>query len=339
MKKFLIILLSLFLFAMLIGGGLAGYTAWSLLGSPDDFKEEAVISIAAGQGTRSIANMLAEEGLIRNARSAELYARFTGLHTGLQAGRYILEPGTPAIEILQKIHSGDAVFEHIRVTIPEGWMINEIDAYLSQIGIWESGEFIEAALAHIPDPVRHPLTAGIPEGVSLEGYLHPNTYFILAETTPQQLIIRMLDELHRQLPEDVESQAAGQNMSVHEVLTLASIVQKESPRQDMPEIAGVFTNRLAIRMRLQSDATVNYVLGTRNLQPTFADTAVQHPYNTYRIPGLPPGPINNPGTDAILATLNPATHDYLFFLHKPNLESVFTRTFGEHLAAKARYLD
>lgn len=324
---------------VLIGGGLTGYAAWSLLGSPDRFQEDSVISIAAGQGTRSITNMLAEEGLIRNARSAELYARFTGLHTGLQAGRYILEPGTSAIEILQKIHSGDAVFEHIRVTIPEGWMINEIDAYLAQIGIWESGDFIEAALTHIPDPARHPLTAGIPAGVSLEGYLHPNTYFILAETSPRELIIRMLDELHRQLPDDMEQRAASRNMSVHEVLTLASIVQKESPRQDMPEIAGVFTNRLAIRMRLQSDATVNYVLGTRNLQPTFADTAVQHPYNTYRIPGLPPGPINNPGTEAILATLDPAEHDYLFFLHKPSMESVFTRTFGEHLAAKARYLD
>ena len=218
-------------------------------------------------------------------------------------------------------------------------MINEIDAHLAALGVYESGDFIRAAESYPVDTEQFPLLAYIPSEVSIEGYLYPQTYFILAETRPEQLITRMIAELHRSLPGDIEQRAAAQGMTVHEVLTLASIVQKESPAGDKHPIAGVFWNRLQRRIRLESDATVNYVLGTRNLQPTFADTAVQHPYNTYRNFGLPPGPIGNPGLEAIEASLDPTEHGYLFFLHKPTRETVFSYTFAEHLDAKRRYLD
>ena len=316
-----------------------GYTAWSLFESPAGFSENVVVSIEPGQGTRAITAMLKHEGLIRNARIAELYARLTGSDRGMQAGRYMLSAGMSAAEIISKIHSGDAVFEHIRVTVPEGWMVEEIDAHLASIGLYELHDFTAAVREFPIDSERYPLLDSLPDGVPLEGYLYPETYFILAETSPHELVERMLTELHRRLPADINQQAAQLRMTVHEVLTLASIVQKESPRNDMPEIAGVFWNRIQRRMRLESDATVNYVLGTRNLQPTFADTAVQHPYNTYRNFGLPPGPINNPGLDAVIASLNPVEHDYLFFLHKPTLETVFSLNFADHLSAKARYLD
>ncbi|AFG38556.1 endolytic transglycosylase MltG [Spirochaeta africana] len=316
-----------------------GTAFWALSGSPVSFQDDIIISIERGQGTRSITRMLQSEGVVRHARLTELYARVTGTDTGLQAGRYLIPAGMPAAEIMRKIHSGDAVFEHIRVTIPEGWMINEIDAHLAGLGIYADGDFIRAAEDYARDPQRFPLLAYIPPQVSIEGYLFPQTYFILAETEPAELIDRMLAELHRSLPADIEERAAEQGMTVHEVLTLASIVQKESPAGDKHGIAGVFWNRLQRRIRLESDATVNYVLGTRNLQPTFADTAVQHPYNTYRNFGLPPGPIGNPGLEAIEATLDPDEHDYLFFLHKPTRETVFSYTFAEHLDAKRRYLD
>ena len=107
----------------------------------------------------------------------------------------------------------------------------------------------------------------------------------------------------------------------------------------MPDVAGVFSNRLREWIPLESDATVNYVLGTNKLQPTFADTEVDHPYNTYENYGLPPGPIGNPGIDAIRATLAPSLHDYYFFLHRPNGEIVLSRTFEEHLGNKSFYLD
>ncbi|MFW6363641.1 MAG: endolytic transglycosylase MltG [Spirochaeta sp.] len=336
MKRFLFIFISLMCTACFAA---AGYTAFALLNSPNKLTEDTIISIAPGQGTRAITRMLAREGAIRNALLTEMYARLTGTDTGLQAGRYLLTPDMAAVEVMQKIHTGDAVFEHIRVTIPEGWMINQIDAHLASIGIYQSGDFIHAVETFPRDTDLFPLLAHIPPQVSLEGYLYPQTYFILAETEPSNLVFRMIEELHRRLPDDIETQAAEQNMTVHEILTLASIVQKESPAGDKPAIAGVFHNRLRHRIRLESDATVNYVLGTRNLQPTFADTAVQHPYNTYRNFGLPPGPIGNPGMEAIDASLHPDEHDYQFFLHKPNQETVFSYTYAEHLAAKRRYLD
>lgn len=323
----------------LAAAGAAAYTAWSLLGSPASFQEAAVVTIEPGHSTRAITRTLAAHGMIRNRYTTELYARVSGTARGLQAGRYLLEPGMTPPEMLRKIASGDAEFDHIRVTIPEGWMVEQIDSYLAQVGVFEKRSFVAAVIDHQPDLDRHPLLESLPENIPIEGYLYPDTYFILADTEPADLINRMLDELHQQLPQDMATQAAARDATVHEILTLASIVQKESPAGDERPIAGVFWNRLERRIRLESDATVNYVLGTKNLQPTFADTAVDHPYNTYRNYGLPPGPIGNPGLDAISAALHPAEHDYLFFLHKPTMETVFSRTFAEHLAAKARYLD
>ncbi|THB63927.1 MAG: endolytic transglycosylase MltG [Spirochaetaceae bacterium] len=310
-----------------------------LYSSPSLHLEDKIVTIKPGQGTRSITRMLEAEGVIHNGLALEIYARLAGVDTGLQAGRYIVHPGMPAIEILKKIRSGDAVFDHIRVTVPEGWTIADIDRHLSAIGLWLPKTFSDAAFNYKVDTSRFPLLADIPEGISIEGYLFPETYYVLAETSPIELIEKMLTELHKQLPTDINQAALGMGKNLHQILTLASIVQKESPKGDENMIAGVFWNRLNQRIRLESDATVNYVLGTKKLQPTFADTEVQHPYNTYRNYGLPPGPIGNPGLTAIMASLNPVEHEFIFFLHKPSRETVFSRSYAEHLRAKARYLD
>jgi UPF0755 protein len=174
----------------------------------------------------------------------------------------------------------------------------------------------------------------------LEGYLFPDTYRIFEDSTPESIVRRMLANLQRQIDGEILGEIEAQNRTLHDVLTLASIVQKEAnDTSQMPDVAGVFWNRLRIRMRLESDATVNYALGTSRRQPTFADVAVVHPYNTYVNHGLPPGPIGNPGIAAIRATLYPAEHDFLFFLHPIDGRIKLSRTFQEHLANKARYLD
>ncbi len=339
MKKLLALGKTVMITAIILALLASAAIAWALLTSPTGFNEDTIITIEAGQGTNAIAATLKQHGLVHSARLTALYARLSGIHTGLQAGRYLLQAGSPATRILSKIHSGDAVFDHIRVTIPEGWMMADIDQALANIGIWPEGTFFRAAQEIEIDSQIYPLLASRPQGASLEGYLLPETYFILADTTPQQLIYKMLNEFHAQAPEDLEERAAELGMSVFEIITLASIVQKESPAGDEAAIAGVFWNRLNQHIKLESDATVNYVLGTSNLQPTFRDTEVDDPYNTYRNYGLPPGPINNPGIAAIQASLHPQEHDYLFFLHKPSLETVLSRTYAEHLEAKAFFLD
>jgi len=224
------------------------------------------------------------------------------------------------------------------VTIPEGFTIDQMAARFEEVGLFDAETFREAARMHDTyDGVS--VLAEVEDGALLEGYLFPDTYRIFADSTPETVILRMARRLEERLAGELMADIRRDEHSIHEILTLASIVQKESPLVDMPVIAGVFWNRIEDNWLLESDATVNYALGTSKLQPTFADTEVDHPYNTYRNRGLPPGPIGSPGRAAIDAVVHPADHDYYFFLHKPTEETVLSRTFAEHLAAKRRYLD
>lgn len=301
-------------------------------------EQESVFEIRPGENLGSVAERLQEGGYIRSSVVFELYARYRGLDRRLQAGRYLISDRLGGAEILEKISTGDAVFDEIIVTIPEGWSANDIETHLEELGLFAREEFAEAVVMQ-PSYRDFAFLEPLEDDTILDGYLFPDTYRVFADSSPESVVRRMLLNFDRRLTEDIRREIARQNRTLHDVLTLASIVQAESPIDDMPSVAGVFWNRLEINMPLESDATVNYVLGTKKLQPTFADTRVDNPYNTYRRPGLPPGPIGNPGLDAIRATLDPDEHDYFFFLHKPTRETVFSRTFAEHLAAKARYLD
>lgn len=300
--------------------------------------EGTIVTIDRGQHLGDIASELQRLGMVRSDLFFVLYARYRGLQSDLQAGSYHLSGHMSAIDVLEKIVSGDAVFDEITVTIPEGFTLEQIALRFEEVGLFSREDFEAAAV--VKEEFRDLWAlAPLPDGKILEGYLFPDTYRIFPTSTPDTVIRRMVEHLQRVIDGRIMADIEASEHTLHEILTLASIVQKESPEWDMPAIAGVFWNRLEIGQPLESDATVNYVLGTSNLQPTFRDTEVEHPYNTYRNPGLPPGPIGNPGLAAIDATIHPDEHDFYFFLHKPTLETVFSRTFQEHLAAKARYLD
>jgi UPF0755 protein len=301
-------------------------------------QEPSIFEIRPGQGLRQVADNLQAQAYIPSSVAFELYARFRGYEERLQAGRYLISDRMSSVQILEKIVSGDAVFDEVTITIPEGWSLADIEVYFEDLGLFSKEEFAEAAVMQdayedfwFLDPLE--------EDTILDGYLFPDTYRIFSDSTPVSIVRRMLANFGARLTPEMLETLEDQDRTLRELLILASIVQKEAPEGDMEEIAGVFWNRLRDGWHLESDATVNYVLGTSKLQPTFADTEVDDPYNTYRYPGLPPGPIGNPGMEAILASLNPVEHDYYFFLHKPTRETVFSRTFGEHLAAKRRYLD
>ncbi|SIQ25563.1 UPF0755 protein [Alkalispirochaeta americana] len=300
---------------------------------------EIIVEVLPGQGLRQVSRELAAAGLVPSARLLEWYGRHQGYQTRLQAGRYQVSPVFAPVEIMREIVAGNAVFEEITITIPEGWTLEHIAIHLEEIGLFEEDRFRQAAV--MQERYRDlAFLEALEEGDLLEGYLFPATYRVFPESTPESVVRRMLGTFGNRVSPRLRQEIADQGRRLHDVITLASIVQKESAGVgEMPDVAGVFWHRLQIGMRLESDATVNYVLGTNRRQPTFADTAVQHPYNTYRNAGLPPGPIGNPGMDAILAAVHPADTAYLFFLHKTNNEIVLSRTFRDHLAAKARYLD
>jgi UPF0755 protein len=304
----------------------------------EDDEPDLLFEIEPGNGLRLITRRMEADGLVRWALPLEVYARWQGYAGALQAGRYLLSPEMSPAEMLAKIISGDAVFDELTVTIPEGWSANDIELYLEERGLFTKERFQEAVV--MQDIYRDiSVLAHLEDNTILDGYLFPDTYRIFSDSTPESIVRRMLLNFQTRIA-PVLPEIEAQSRTVHDILTLASIVQHESAHDaEMSDVAGVFWNRLQIGMALESDATVNYVLGTSKRQPTFADTEVQHPYNTYENYGLPPGPIGNPGMPAIQAALDPAEHDFLFFLHKPTREIVLTRSFQEHLAAKARYLD
>ncbi|MFP4431440.1 MAG: endolytic transglycosylase MltG [Spirochaetaceae bacterium] len=336
-RRTVALLLLLFLILGLLSAG-ATYGYMALVEPKYLGFEGSVVTIEPGQHLGEIAAELQRLGMVRSDFFLILYARYRGLEEALQAGSYHLSGWMSAVDVLEKIVSGDAVFNEITVTIPEGFTLAQIADRFETLGLFSRDEFEAAAV--VGQEFRDLWVLNdLPDGKILEGYLFPDTYRIFPTSTPETVIRRMVQHLQRVIDGRILRDIEGTGATLHEILTLASIVQKESPEWDMPGIAGVFWNRLEIGQPLESDATVNYVLGTSNLQPTFRDTEVDHPYNTYRNRGLPPGPIGNPGLAAIDATVHPLEHDYYFFLHKPTLETVFSRTFGEHLAAKARYLD
>ncbi len=327
------------LLIILGAAGLAGGYLFKALYIPNATAEEpSVFEIRSGQGLRSVAGELQAQAYIPSSLAFEFYARLRGWEERLQAGRYLISDHMSSVEILEKIVSGDAVFDEMTIVVPEGWSLADIEVYFEILGLFTKEEFAQAAVmqdAYDDFWFLEPLQ----DDTILDGYLFPDTYRIFSDSTPISIVRRMLSRFGDRLSPELLDTLEAQDRSLHELLTLASIVQKEAPDEDMEEVAGVFWNRLRDGWNLESDATVNYVLGTKKLQPTFADTEVDDPYNTYRNPGLPPGPIGNPGMDAIFAALEPAEHDYYFFLHKPTRETVFSRTFSEHLAAKRRYLD
>ncbi|MFN2310964.1 MAG: endolytic transglycosylase MltG [Spirochaetia bacterium] len=336
--------LSAVLLLLLLLGGVAAWGYRSLFIPTDKATASGVphigvvFEVPRGTTLRSAASGLEELGLIPNAHALVLYSRFFGADGGIQAGVYAFDREQRPVDILDDLQRGNILDQSVAVTVPEGFTKQQIAARLDATGIVSANEFTKAA--NMSSAYRDfTFLEEVEDGVSLEGFLFPETYRLIPGTPGTDIVRSMLSVFAQRTGEELLSSIAAQNRSLREVLALASIVERESPPEDVHEIAGVFWNRIQRGMRLESDATVNYALGTSNLQPTFADTLIDHPYNTYRFVGLPPGPIGNPGLNSIAGAANPAEHDYLFFLHKPTRETVFSHTFTQHLAAKARYLD
>ena len=327
---------------LLVGAGAIGgivFVDQTLYRAMNPDGEELIFEIRPGQGLRTVSRNLVDLGLVPSSIVLELYGRRQGYAGRLQAGRYLVSTAMSPVSILAKIVSGDAVFDELTVTIPEGWSLDDIESYFEERGLFSRERFQQAAVMQdaYADFV---FLEDLATDTILDGYLFPDTYRIFPDSTPESIVRRMLANFEQRVVIGLDEILAADQRRLHEVLTLASIVQAESAdEEEMPLVAGVFWKRLLERIPLESDATVNYVLGTNKRQPTFADTEVDHPYNTYENYGLPPGPIGNPGLAAIRSALFPAEHAYYFFLHPEEGGIVLSRTFEEHLENKARYLD
>ena len=283
-------------------------------------QEEKIFVIESGQGLEKIAENLNEAGLIKSKWGFIGYIAYKDWTTKLQAGEYALSSSLSIRQISRKIVEGDAITHEARIVIPEGFTLKQIDARLANNGLIKQGELLAK-----------------PE---LEGYMFPDTYDFNRDATLDEIIVVMMDNFDKKLDDNLVAEIQRQGKTIKEIITMASIIEKELPLyNDKRIISGIFWNRVGDNYPLQSCATIAYILGVDKWIYSTEDTKVDSLYNTYQNIGLPPGPINNPGILSIKAAVYPINTDYYFFLSAPDGQTIYSKTFEEHLDNKAKYLN
>jgi UPF0755 protein len=271
--------------------------------------------VQKGEGVQSIAERLEAAGIIDGRLTFIVYALKTGQYKKFQVGEYSLSGKLLMSEIADRFVGGKVVPVGIRVTFPEGWTMKEMAERLTMNGL-AGADFL--AIAEKPFPKwreRFSFLKDLPVGASLEGYLFPDTYIFPAQATGELIVNELLKNFGEKAAPKIMESMVARELSFHEVLTLASIVEEEGRTEsDRKNISDVFRKRLAIGQALQSDATINYIHGTAKDQPTFDDLKSTSPYNTYVRAGLPPGPIGNPSLMSIEAAVRPTANPYFYFL-------------------------
>ena len=316
-RKFFI----LFCLALLAVGAWLAWALWMPVTPPGT----KFVLLRPGWSSRHIANELQQQGVIRSAR-AFLVMHYVTVHS-LKAGEYKFEQPATGREVLDRLVRGD-VYVHT-VVIPEGFNIYDIASAIQAAGLGPRDEFLK--LAQDPTPVKDI----DPDAASLEGYLFPDTYLFTRTQSMRDMMTEMLKRFRHQ------AQQVGLTSDFHRVVTMASIVEKETAApEERPLVASVYFNRMAARMPLDADPSVIYaalVAGRYSGAIHQSDLTFDSPYNTYRYAGLPPGPIANPGKSALAAAMHPATSDYLYFVSDGSGHHRFARTLDEHNRNVAAY--
>ncbi len=323
---------------------------------PVDARSEELIDveIPSGSSLSKISEILYEKGLIRNKTVFKLFVDLSDNTSKLRAGKYKLSPSMSMAQIMDELLSNNAAVPTVKITIIEGWDIRRMAKYLVE----EKGfdfteeEFINAArvenfteyvfLQEIPEERRN----GDGDIIALEGYLFPDTYIVYEDAKPEDIMRKMLDQFEKVFDDAMKQRAEELGMTIDEVVTLASIIQREARKtEEFPKISAVFHNRLNKGMNLESCATVQYIINENRWTLTEEEMRIDSPYNTYINSGLPIGPISSPGRLALTSALNPyeefmdPNRPYLYFVLKnPDTgEHAFNYSYQEHLRDKAKY--
>jgi peptidoglycan lytic transglycosylase G len=309
-----------------IAGGAAGY--YVLMEPTPIFHSPRYVTVRRGETMRAVAARLRSTGVVRSAIATTLYSEAIGTGRRIQPGQYAFKGGENTPQVVRHLVNGDSLV--ITLVIPEGVTLHQIAERVEQAGLGCDTDF-ERAARH--GPIPRALGLG-PSGA--EGYLFPATYRFSPEATTQDVLFAMLARFYRVITPQVEQRGFQTGLSIREVVTLASIVEKEAKVSgERPRIAGVFYNRLRLRMPLQSDPTAQYSLDG---DPVAAVVAVHSPspFNTYDFVGLPPGPIASPGLASIEAVLYPEHTEYLYFVARKDGTHVFSRTLAQQERAIAK---
>lgn len=309
--------------------------AWVVFVGDRHRDQAVVIDIESGATIRDVRDTLTAANVLRAPVWFLLYGKAT--NRVVHAGRFAVAPGTPVRELYLLLTDGADL--ELQITMIEGWTLQDFENHLVSRGLATEADM---ALA-LSDPAlktRYVFLREIPDGVDVEGYLFPDTYRFFADATAADIVDRLLREFETRVVVARESDIAASGYTLHEVVTMASLLEREVRHpEDMAMVSDVIRKRLEAGMALQLDATVNYATGKSDPSVTIADTQVDSPYNTYKYPGLPIGPISNPGDAALEAALNPQENPYYFYLTTPDGTVIYARTNEEHIQNKARYLE
>ena len=302
--------------------------------------DRQAITIEEGWSTKRIARELDDEHLIRSPFAFSLAAKFLGDDGKLQAGTFILEKSFDIPQILQILRSGKS--EEMSITVPEGFTVKDIDALLARKGLTATGEVIRCASEC--DFVTFdflPSSKGLAErGGKLEGYLFPDTYFVsTTDFVPKFFLERMLGAFRKNIIEDHATDLAASKRSLHEIVTMGSLIEEESRAGDERKtVSGILWKRFDEGRGLGVDATVRYILDKPQASITVSDLATSSPYNTRKFRGLPPGPIANPGLESLLAAMLPKESPYWYYLHDDDGLIHYAVTNDEHNQNRTKYL-
>lgn len=292
--------------------------------------KEVVINIPAGQSLRATTEALYRSKIITNPFKFNMVARLKGYAKQLKAGEYDLAASMPPIKILEKLVKGDVKL--YKLTVPEGFNIYQIAELVAQAGFAEKADFIETA-TDAAFAREHGITAE-----TFEGYLYPETYYFPKKVSAKTIVSSMVKRFWLVFKPEWQERSKQLGLSIHQVVTLASIIEKETGASfERPLISSVFHNRLKKKMRLESDPTVIYGLENFNGNLNRKHLETLTPYNTYKISGLPPGPISNPGKKSLEAALYPADTEYIYFVSKKNDTHQFSTNLNDHNQAVRKY--
>lgn len=332
-KKFLLLVAVIFI---------AAYGWYRLSLHPADATNQTrrPVTIRSGLSVSDIGALLEMKGIIRSARAFSLYARLHRAETELQAGDFLLYPAMSVTEVVQTLRRGFS--EEMSMTIPEGFTVKDIDQLLAMKGLIREGDFLACAktcdlIAHafLPKEQRIAERSG-----QVEGYLFPDTYFVIPEGfTVKSFLERLLDTFRSRVVTGLSNDLGGSKRSLQEIVTMASLIEEEAKTdEERPVIAGILWKRFDGKIGLGVDATVRYVLEKPTAAITAKDLDIDSPYNLRKYRGLPPGPIANPGLASITAALHPLDSKYWYYLHGKDGQIKYAETNDEHNRNKALYL-
>ena len=330
MIKKIIYWVLLIIFIIGIAGAVYIVNVVNTLGTPVTIQESVTFQVKENESWDTIIVNLQKDNIISKTDGLNFYIAFRRLSP--KPATYTIPKTMNTDQVIKMIARGLLTRPEVTITIPEGSDIYEIGDILESGLSFNRADFVKATEKF--DTTQYDFI----ENKSLQGYLYPDTYRFFDDASAEDVIIKMVNNFQKKALPNLK---ATDTLSSYQVLILASIVEKEvSIPKDRQIVAGIFLNRLKDGMKLQSDATINFITQSGRSQSTLDDLKIDSPYNTYQITGLPPGPITNPSVEAIKAVINPTSSDYYFFLTTRDNppKTVFSKTFEEHIKAKQQYL-